>query len=186
MTKSMKIPKHAKKVFTGKIFDVYHYDQKIFDGTTVTFEILKRPNSLTTIPVVGNKIIIAKERQPGMKTTYNLFGGRQEPNEKPLAGAKRELLEEAGLKSTQWKLFKEYRPYEKIDWSVFVYIAKNCKKVQDQQLDAGEKIQIKEVSFDEFIDIALSDNFYSQELTLDLCKLKCNNKLNEFKKLLFK
>lgn len=182
----MKIPKQAKKVFSGIIFDTYHYDQKIFDGSIATFEILKRPNSLTTIPVLGNKIIIAKERQPGMKTVYNLFGGRQEPKEKSLFGAKRELLEEAGLKSTQWKLFKEYRPYEKIDWSVFVYIAKNCKKIQEQQLDAGEKIESISVGFDEFIDIILSNNFYSQELALDICKLKCNNKLNEFKKLLFK
>ena len=182
----MKIPKQAKKVFTGEIFDVYHYDQKIFDGSTATFEMLKRPNSLTTIPIIGNKIIIAKERQPGMKTVYNLFGGRQEPNENPLAGAKRELLEEAGLKSTNWKLFKEYRPYEKIDWSVFVYIAKNCKKFQAQKLDAGEKIESTEVSFDEFIDIVLSNNFYAQGLALDLCKLKCDNKLNELKKQLFK
>jgi len=33
----MKIPKDAKLVFKGKIFDVYQWQQKVYDGTTVTY-----------------------------------------------------------------------------------------------------------------------------------------------------
>ena len=35
---NMSIPNHAKKVFAGKTFDVYHYEQKMFDGSTQIFE----------------------------------------------------------------------------------------------------------------------------------------------------
>jgi hypothetical protein len=45
----MPIPEHAKKVFAGKTFDVYHYEQKMFDGSTQIFEKLKRNHSVDII-----------------------------------------------------------------------------------------------------------------------------------------
>lgn len=38
-TKLMKIPSTAKRVFKGIIFDVYRWEQEMFDETTSTFEI---------------------------------------------------------------------------------------------------------------------------------------------------
>lgn len=35
------IPDHAKCVFKGVIFDVYQWEQKLYNGTTTTFEKLK-------------------------------------------------------------------------------------------------------------------------------------------------
>src|SRR5215467_9321922 len=32
------IPEHAERVFQGKIFDVYQWPQKLYDGSTATFE----------------------------------------------------------------------------------------------------------------------------------------------------
>ncbi len=40
----MKIPPNAKRVFKGIIFDVYQWQQKMFDGSKETFEMLKRAN----------------------------------------------------------------------------------------------------------------------------------------------
>ena len=38
----MKIPKNATKVFSGKTFDVYQWEQEMFDGSKKIFEKLKR------------------------------------------------------------------------------------------------------------------------------------------------
>ena len=182
----MKIPKQAKKVFTGEIFDVYQWPQKMYDGSTATFEMLKRPNTVQIIPVINNKIIIAHEQQPTKKSFYTLLGGRQETNETPLAGAKRELKEESGLTSNQWKIYQKFSPLHKIDWDLYYFIAKNCQKKYRQELDAGEKIKLIEVNFEDFVDIVLSNNFWGQDFALYVAKLKASGKLNEFKKLLFK
>lgn len=37
----MKLPPQAKKVFTGQIFDVYQWEQEMYDGSFETFEMLK-------------------------------------------------------------------------------------------------------------------------------------------------
>ncbi len=181
----MKTPKQAKKVFTGEIFEVYQWPQKMFDGSTATFERLKRPNTLQIIPTIGNKIIIANEQQPGHKRSYTLLGGRQEKNEVPLDGAKRELKEESGLVSRKWKKYQMFSPVIKIDWDIYYFIAKNCELKFEQNLDAGEKIKLIEVSFEKFIEIVLSDDFWSESFSLHIAKLKLTGKLGQFKKLLF-
>src|SRR5882762_1533858 len=106
----MKLPHNAKKVFQGKIFSVYQWEQQLYDGTTATFEMLKRPGTIQIIPTSDETIYISYEEQPDNKPlSYTLFGGRQEPNEDPLMTAKRELLEETGMESEDWELYKTYK-----------------------------------------------------------------------------
>lgn len=150
------IPSHAKKVFQGVIFDVYQWPQKMYDGSIKTFEKIKRDDSAIIIPITTDgKIIIANEAQPGIKAEIGLLTGRIEKNETPLAGAKRELLEETGYTAKQWTLLESFQPVYKVDWAVYYFIAKGCQKVADQNLDIGEKIKLLYVNFDEFVKIIL-------------------------------
>jgi ADP-ribose pyrophosphatase len=149
----MKIPKNAKRVFKGEIFDVYQWQQKLFDGSYSTFERIKRQDSVQIIPVEGSKILLADEKQPDRKRRINFVGGRIDRKETPLATAKRELKEETGCEAEQWLLFKNYNPLSKIDWNIYYFIAIGVHKVSSQSLDAGEKITIKKVSLDEFFRI---------------------------------
>jgi ADP-ribose pyrophosphatase len=182
----MKIPDDAKKVFKGIIFDVYHWQQQMFDGTFQTFEALKRSNTIEIIATTGEKIYMTHQSQPNKHDFYSLLGGRGEEGEDPLVTAKRELLEEAGLESEDWELFKVFQPMHKIDWKIYTFIARNCRKLQDQKLDAGEKIKVLELSFDEFISMVLSDNYWGNELVLEILKRKDKNTLNELKAKFFK
>ena len=156
----------------------------MFDGTVSTFEMLKRPNTVEVIAVKDGKICLSHQSQPTKSDFYSLFGGRGEEGEEPLATAKRELLEESGLVSDNWQLYKTYYPLHKIDWSVYTYIAKDCHKVAEPELDPGERIEMREYSFDSFIDLVLSDQYWGNELVLDLFRLKEHGELATFKKLL--
>jgi ADP-ribose pyrophosphatase len=71
----MKIPKEAKLVFKGVIFDVYQWQQKMFDGSFETFEMLKRPNTVEIIATQGDKILLSHQSQPNKKDFLSLFGG---------------------------------------------------------------------------------------------------------------
>ena len=106
--------------------------------------------------------------------------------EEPLEAAKRELKEEGGLASENWELYDTFEPMAKFDWNMYLFIARNCKKVAGQHLDAGEKIELMEVSFDEFVQIVQSKEFWGKELALHLFRLEKEGKLNEFKHRLFK
>jgi len=181
-----KIPNNAKLIFTGEIFNVYQWPQKMFDGTMATFEMLKRPNTVQIIATEGEKIIITSEQQPGRSWKDGLLGGRQDDNETPLQCAKRELLEESGYVSSDWELIKTYEPHNKIDWKVYFYIARNCKKVAEQKLDSGEKIKIKKISFDQLITLLINKKISVGEFAFDVLKMKYKNKLDLLKNKIFK
>lgn len=178
-----KLPDKAKKVFNGVIFDVYQWEQEMYDGSTETFEMLGREPACDILAISeGKKILLSHQSQPNKEDFYSLFGGRIEEQEEPLIGAKRELLEESGYESDEWELLRIYQPVHKIDWSNYFYIARNCKKTSDQKLDSGEKIEIIECDFDEFIRIVKSEKYSGKELVLDIYRMEEAGELEEFKR----
>lgn len=183
----MKLPPNAKKVFQGTIFSVYQWEQELYDGTKATFEALKRPGTIQIIPTKGDKILLSYEEQPTKPRSFTFFGGRQEPDEEPLVTAKRELQEETGLASDDWELLKVYKNEGKIDWDVYLFVARQCKKVGEPNLDAGEKIDVKEVTFDEFLEKVSSEDFWGKLIANDILRMRLHNdELAVFKQRLWK
>lgn len=183
--KKSRIPSHAQCVFKGTIFDVYQWNQKMFDGSVQVFEKLKRPDTVSIIATVGKKIVLQNQRQPDTGYFLSLPGGRVDNGEKPLYAAKRELLEESGYASRQWKLFMVMFPYNKIEWKSYVYIARDCVQAGELRLDSGEKIKNSLISFDEFL--LLSDNakFRGRDLVIFLmqCRLHPEKREKLYKEL---
>jgi len=170
---SQPIPDDAKRVFKGVIFDVYQWEQELFDGTKTTFEKLRRPDTVVVFPVLPDgKIILTEQEQPGKDPFIGATGGRVDEGEDTLAAAKRELLEESGYEAEEFILWDAQYPTSKIDWVVYTFIAKGLKKVADLDLDAGEKIKLKPVTFDEFIDLGTNEKFAEKEIIFKLLEAK--------------
>jgi ADP-ribose pyrophosphatase len=145
------IPEAAELVFKGTIFNVYHWQQEMFDGSFQTFEMLRRPDTTMVIVIDGDQIIVLDEQQPGTPMQYNrLAGGRVEPGELPCDAAKREIEEEIGMQFNDWALLEVTQPALKIEWFAYVYVAVNKIKQGETAHEIGEKIAIKRVSFDKF------------------------------------
>jgi ADP-ribose pyrophosphatase len=138
------VPENATRVFKGIIYDVYHWPQKMFDGSTATFEMLKRPDTIKTIAIKDNKIVIVDEEQPNHKPFYDIPGGRHDvESEDELECAKRELLEETGMTFKTWKLLDVTQRLLKIEQFVYVFLATDFESQTEQNLDTGEKIKIE-------------------------------------------
>ena len=152
-----RIPSHAECVFKGVIFDVYQWEQEMFDGSTETFECLKRPNTVLVIPMNGDKVYYSVQEQPGKKPFLSLLGGRGDEGEEPLETAKRELMEEAGLESDDWQELRKYSIPGKFEWDVYYFVARDCRKAGDQNLDSGERIEIREANLDRFLFEVVAD-----------------------------
>lgn len=180
------IPNNAKKVFGGVLFDVYQWEQELFDGTKTLFEKLKRPDTVVVFPVLDDgKIILTEQEQPGKEPFIGATGGRVDEGEDILEAAKRELLEESGYEASEFILWDAQHPTSKIDWVVYTFIAKGLKKVADMNLDAGEKINLKLVDLDEFIEIAINKNFVEKEIIPKLYEAKLHSEKKEELKKLF-
>lgn len=156
----VKIPEGAKCAWKWKLFSVWTRNQEMFDWSTKIFEWVKRFDSIQWIVVDGENIILPYEIQPARSEwNYGLWGWMLEEWEIPAEAMAREFLEESGMiwDIVFWKnLSKEWY----ISRDEHFYIIKNIKKVQAPMTDPWwEKIEIKIMSFDEFLQILVAPWF---------------------------
>ncbi len=167
------LPPNATCVFKGTIYEVWQWQQKMYDGSVATFEKLRRPDSVDVIAVVDNTILVELQEQPHRKKPFlSLPGGRCDDGEDPLESAKRELHEETGYDSQDWTLWKRYEPHASMIWNAHVFIARGCVLRQQPTPDAGERITLRFLSFDEFLSLADDPLFRHRELALSLLRAR--------------
>jgi len=167
------IPDHAKKVFTGVFFEVYQWEQELFDGSKTIFEKVKRPDTVVVFPVLDDgRIILLEQEQPNTEPFISTAGGQIDADETVEEAARRELLEESGYEASELILVAAQHPVNKVDWVIYTFIAKGLKKVADLNLDAGEKIKPKLVTFDELIELGTNEKFTEKEIKFKFLEAK--------------
>ncbi len=159
----------------------------MFDGSHHTFERLARQDSVLVIPVMADgRIVLTEQEQPNKPPFITFAGGRVDPGETALQCAKRELLEETGSVSEDVAEWFQITPADKLDWTIHTYIARGCKRVQEQELDPGEKITITYISFEQFLDLAANDKLREKDVTIKVLQAKLDQtKMTELKRLFF-
>ena len=153
------VPDEAKVVFKGVIYDTYHWEEKLFDGTTAIFEMLKRPDTVKVLAIVEDKLVVLEQSQPGIaKPFFDIPGGMHDhDDEDELQAVQRELLEEAGLRFRNWKLLNVVQPNKKIEQFVYMFLATDLVSEETQRLDGGEKIQVHFMTYDEAKEVLSSE-----------------------------
>jgi len=149
-----KIPPEAKRVFKGIMFDVYQWQQKLFDGNEATFEMLKRAGTVTIIGITeDDRIITTIDEQPGRAKRIMFPAGRLNDGEDPLTGAKREFVEETGYTSNDWELWHSFDGGAEVEVNFRYFVARNCRKSAQQSLDpGGERVELRLVTLEQVFD----------------------------------
>jgi len=94
----------SETVFTGRVFSVQREEVVEPDGLRATREFIAHPGSVVVMPVFpnGDLLMVRQYRHSAEQYMWELVAGRKEPGETPLAGAKRELLEETGYAAKRY------------------------------------------------------------------------------------
>jgi ADP-ribose pyrophosphatase len=155
----MRIPKEARCVFQGILFDVYQWEQELFDGSKTTYEIVVRCPAASVICTIEDRILILMQEQPNRPLYPSLVAGKIEVNERPEITVQRELLEETGYQFKKLRLIDEFFGGTKLLFHEYLYVAQDCFKVTEQRLESGEKIRLGLITFDEFLQFCRNRNF---------------------------
>jgi 8-oxo-dGTP pyrophosphatase MutT (NUDIX family) len=185
---ALPIPPHAEAVYVGEVFEVLRWQQDLYDGSSRFFEKVRRPDTALVLPVVRRSLLITRQEQPGhAEPFYGLIGGRVDPGETPEDAARRELREEAGLEASSLQLWTSMQPFPKIDWVVYLYVARDCRATAAaSHADPGERIRVVEVSLEELLEIVRGDGFRDLGVAVHLLRVAADtHQLREAHQLLF-
>ncbi|MEO5912522.1 MAG: NUDIX hydrolase [Pelobium sp.] len=116
------------------------------------YYVLEYPNWVNVVAITEDeKVIMVKQyRHSGDIISIEIPGGVIDGDEKPVAAAKRELLEETGYLFENFELVSTIYPNPATSNNVtYCYLATGGLKVQDQDLDEHEDIDIEFYSIEE-------------------------------------
>lgn len=177
------IPSQAKRVFEGVMFDVYQWPQTMFDGSTATFEMAKRPDTVEVLCLVDDKLLVLHQQQPGSALYYDLPSGAHDIElETELEAAQREVTEETGWSFANWRLIECRQKDFRIERLVYTFLAWAPTQYTQPQLDNGEKIEVKPMTLQQAKALIDASGPRSQEY--DFLAARFWYHLNSFQKLL--
>ena len=170
------MPAKAKKVFSGIIFDIFQWQEQLYDGTYKTFEMAKRADTVQIIGITndGNVITINEQQPDGLVRTCSLPGGRVDPEDiNVVSAAKREMQEETGYAFTNWKLLRVHQPQFRIERFIYMYVCWQVVDATKPKPDSGEKIEVVHTSWQDFLQnapkkIVTENNLNKYKNTQDL------------------
>ncbi|HEX4662419.1 MAG TPA: NUDIX domain-containing protein, partial [Candidatus Saccharimonadales bacterium] len=152
-----RIPPTAQRVFSGIIFDIYQWQQKVFDGSFATFEMAKKLDGVSVVAIKNGKIVMLHEEQPLRDPYWATPGGHMERTDRsPFEAIARELLEETGMTFKSVKLvIVEFIGNTKLEWYAYRFVASDFVSQVAPRPEAGERIVIHEMTFDEACKVSL-------------------------------
>jgi ADP-ribose pyrophosphatase len=134
----------SEELLQGHFLHAFRDTVRLPDGQRATREYFRHPGAAMVIAQLpdGQVLLERQYRYPVQSVMVELPAGKINPGEKPLDGAKRELLEETGYTAGSWARAGLLHPG--ISYStefIDIWFARDLKLGQ-RQLDAGEFLDV--------------------------------------------
>lgn len=124
----------------------------LLDATIIEFHTWANVLALTK----NHEVVLVKQYRHGVCDVLLEFpGGVVEDGEDPAEGAKRELLEETGYTASTFIEIGKLYPNPAFQTNtLYCFLALDAEKVSEQNLDAGEDIEVQRIPLNELIELA--------------------------------
>jgi ADP-ribose diphosphatase len=143
----------GEKVFGGTLLHVRRDVVRLPDGSDGVREYIRHPGAVAIVALFddGRVLLERQFRYPHGREFIELPAGKREPDEQPLATAKRELMEETGYAAREWRhLGVIHTAIAYTDEGIEMYLARGLEK-HEAKLEAGEFLEVLTPPFDEAI-----------------------------------
>ncbi|MDZ7717937.1 MAG: NUDIX hydrolase [Balneolaceae bacterium] len=153
-----------KKLLETPIFSLYQRELLPDKKTNpASFYVLDAPDWINVIALTTDrKVVLVEQYRAGIhEASLEIPGGMVDEGESPLKSAKRELLEETGYQSERWtKLGATSGNAAILNNYTHIYLAEDCVKVDEQQLDGNEDIAVHILEFDYFLELVKNSTIH--------------------------
>jgi len=148
-----------RRIYSGKVLDFYVDKVLMPDKKTATREYTSHPGAVAVIPFLpgDKKIILVKQyRYPVNKITYEIPAGKLSRGENIVRCAKRELEEETGYTSNNFRKMMSFYPSTAFSTEILhIFVAHNLRKTVSRP-DDDEFIKIVTVEYDYALEMVKS------------------------------
>ena len=141
---SVKVHK-TTTLYTGKIFDVVLEKVTLPNGAVKDREIVRHPGAAAMVPLLddGRVVLIKQYRHAVGEFVWEIPAGTLEPEEAPMACARRELVEEIGYEAANLEKLTEILPAPGYtDEHIHIFLATGLKPV-NQRLEDDEVLELQ-------------------------------------------
>jgi|RhiMethySRZTD1v2_1073278.scaffolds.fasta_scaffold01804_20 ADP-ribose diphosphatase len=124
-------------------------------GEEFEFHIVELPTWVAVVALTDDRklLFVDQYRHASQLVSRELPAGVIEPDETPLAAAKRELLEETGYVAAEWSPLIELLPEpSKVKTRAHFFFARGARRVAEQNPDATEQIHVVPVDAEAWMD----------------------------------
>ncbi|SDJ24143.1 ADP-ribose pyrophosphatase [Frankineae bacterium MT45] len=151
-------------IFSGRVISLRTDEVRMSDGSVATREVVAHPGAVAILALDGadQVVLVNQYRHPVRSYLDELPAGLLDvEGEAPLAGAQRELFEEAALRAGRWDVLVDIHPSPGMsDESVRVYLARDLSDVAEQERFVAEHEEItmtvRRLPLDEAISLVLA------------------------------
>jgi len=141
----------TRSVFQGRVVQLGIESLTLPNGESVELEIVRHPGGAAVVALDERQhvCLLRQYRHAGGGWLWELPAGKLEAHEGPLATAKRELLEEAGIEADQWQTLGDILVTPGFcDEVIHLFVARGLTLLAAQP-EAHEVIEIHWLPFDE-------------------------------------
>ncbi|QCR21071.1 NUDIX hydrolase [Pontibacter sp. SGAir0037] len=165
----------SELVFNEKWYTLRRDEVELPNGMVLDdYYVSVRPNVVLTFPVTEeNEVIFVRQYKHAAGDIFiELPGGViDEGEDEPLEAAKREMLEETGYTSDDVEFLLDVIDNPTKDTNkIYYYLARNVRKVAEQDLDETENIEVLKVPLKEVEGMIMSGKIHVSG-TVALCML---------------
>lgn len=125
-----------KKIFAGKLLNLFVKKERLPGGYLAHLEVIEHPGAVLIVPIMNNKkVIFIRQFRPVINSyIWELPAGTLNKNESPLKCAKRETKEEIGYAAKEWKRIGHIYPAPGYTTEkIIIFKARGLKKVRHKK-----------------------------------------------------
>ena len=163
---------NSKKVYDGKVVQLYCDDVELDNGYKTFREVVRHPGGVCVVALdeQENIYLVQQFRYPYKEVLTELPAGKLEYGEDPETCGRRELKEEAGAEAESFEYLGVLYPTVAYNTEkIHMYLARGLSFSQ-QHLDDGEFLDVKKMPLKEAFEMAMDNKLPDSKTQLGIIK----------------